>query len=351
MGPGVARGATVTLWWLLPLVALLSLALTGWVRREAEAWGLLDIPNARSAHSRATPRGGGLAIVVAFFGALVVLVVQEGLEWHLWWALLGAGAVAAVGFLDDRRSVPVRWRLLTHGLAAVWALAWVGEPPVVMFGQIVDLGGWGHVLAALYLVWLLNLYNFMDGIDGLAGVETITVAAAAAFLYLLSGASGESLNSALVPAVLAAAALGFLCWNFPPARIFMGDVGSGFVGLVFGILSLEAAVAVPRWLWVWLVLLAVFVVDATGTVLIRLARGARLSEAHSGHAYQMAARRWGHRHVTIAVAAINLCWLTPLAALIALDMLDGATAFVIACMPLALLMAGLRAGELTRGAV
>lgn len=342
----------MTLWWLLPLVALLSLALTGLVRRVAEARGLLDIPNARSAHSRATPRGGGLAIVVAFFGALLVLVVQGELAWHLWWALLGASAVAMVGFLDDRRSVPVRWRLLTHGLAAVWALAWVGGlPAVVVFGHIVDLGGLGHVLAALYLVWLLNLYNFMDGIDGLAGVETITAGAAAAFLCLLSGASGESLNSALVPATLAAAAMGFLCWNFPPARIFMGDVGSGFIGLVFGILSLQAAVGAPRWLWVWLVLLAVFVVDATGTLLIRLASGERLSEAHSGHAYQMAARRWGHRRVTIAVAAINLCWLTPLAALIALDMLDGATVFVVACVPLALLMAGLRAGELTPGAV
>ena len=216
-------------WWVLLAAAGVSLALTYGLRRYALARSLMDIPNARSSHRVPTPRGGGVAILVSFLLALPVFALTGVLDRSAAAALLGAGAwVAAVGFLDDHGHVAARWRLLAHFAGAAWALAWLdGAPPLALFGSTVDLGWAGAGLATLYLVWLLNLYNFMDGIDGIAGVEAICACVGGALLYVLVG------QPALVPVplALAAAVAGFLYWNFPPARIFMGDAGIACGGL------------------------------------------------------------------------------------------------------------------------
>ncbi len=135
-------------------------------------------------------------------------------------ALAGAGAlVAVVGFMDDHKHIPARWRLLGHFSAAIWALFWIGGlPPLIVFGAGVDLGLSGHILAAVYLVWMLNLYNFMDGIDGVASVEAICVCLSACLLYWL----GNVDSMIWLPLTLAVSVAGFLFWNFPPARIFHG---------------------------------------------------------------------------------------------------------------------------------
>lgn len=191
-----------------------------------------------------------------------------------------------------------------------------------------DLGLLGSVLAAFYLVWLLNLYNFMDGIDGIASVEAISVCLGGALLFLFVG----EFKVAQVTLVLAAAVMGFLFWNFPSARIFMGDAGSGFLGIVLGIQSLQAAWIAPQLLWSWIILLGVFIVDATFTLLRRLIRGEKVYEAHRSHAYQFASRHYGrHLPVTLAVFAINFVWLLPFAVLVALGKLDGFLGF---CFPM-----------------
>ncbi|SDK05868.1 MraY family glycosyltransferase [Pseudomonas indica] len=323
--------------WLLPVVAGLALLLTGVMRRYALSRSLMDIPNARSSHSQPTPRGGGVAIVVSFLAALPLLALHGLLPWPMLWAFLGAGGLAAgVGFLDDRSHVAPRWRLLAHFLAAFWLLAWVqGLPPLALLGRSLDLGGIGYVLAAFYLVWLLNLYNFMDGIDGIASMEAICVCLGGAVLYALIGQP----LLALTPLLLVAAVAGFLYWNFPPARIFLGDSGSGFIGIVLGGLSLQAAWVDSRLLWGWLILLGVFLTDATLTLFRRLARGERILEAHRSHAYQVAARRYGaHLPVTLATGALTLCWLLPLAAWVALGDLDGLLGLALAYAPLGLLV-------------
>ncbi len=327
----------MTALWLLPVVAGLSLLLTGGMRRYALSRRLLDIPTARSSHSQPTPRGGGVAIVLSFLAALPVLAVLGLLPWHWLWGLLGAGALVGwVGFLDDHGHVAVRWRLLAHFTAATWILVWLGGlPPLMLFGQAVDLGALGHGLAALYLVWLLNLYNFMDGIDGIASVEAICVCLGGALLYVLLGQAAL----ALAPLLLAAAVAGFLYWNFPPARIFLGDSGSGFLGIALGGLSLQAAWVDPRLLWCWLILLGVFLVDATLTLFRRLARGERILDAHRSHAYQVAARHYGgHLPVTLATAALTLFWLLPIALWGAIGDLDGMVGLVLAYGPLGLLV-------------
>jgi len=337
-------------WLLLPVVVGLSLALTGVLRRYALARSLMDIPNARSSHSVPTPRGGGVAIVVSFLLALPLLAGMSLIAWPLAWALLGAGAgIAVLGFLDDHGHIAARWRLLGHFAAAIWALFWLGGlPPVAMFGFAFDLGWFGHALAAVYLVWLLNLYNFMDGIDGIASVEAICVCLGGALLYVLLGFAGSAQPTTWVmPMLLAAAVAGFLFWNFPPARIFMGDAGSGFLGITLGVLSLQAAWVAPQLLWSWLILLGVFIVDATFTLLRRLLRGDKVYEAHRSHAYQYASRRIGrHLPVTLIVGGINLLWLLPIALWVGLGGVDGLLGLLIAYVPLLGLAVKYHAGEL-----
>jgi glycosyltransferase WbpL len=287
----------------------LSWLLTAIVRRLVLAHGLLDVPNTRSSHTVATPRGGGLAVVLVTTGGLALTTVLGLSNVPLVLALTGGGAlVALTGFLDDRRGLPVSLRLGAHVAAAVWALYWLGGMPPLRIGeQVIALGWGGELLALLAIVWCLNLFNFMDGIDGLAASEATFVCWSAALL----GTHG--LGTA-APMVIGCACLGFLWWNWPPARIFMGDVGSGYLGYVIAVLALAASRADPVAAWVWLILGCAFLVDASVTLARRLARGERVSEAHRSHAYQWLARRWGsHRRVTLTVLALNVCWLLPCA--------------------------------------
>ncbi|MGH8418497.1 MAG: MraY family glycosyltransferase [Pseudomonas sp.] len=334
-------------WWLAVAVIGFSFALTYWLRRYALHKSLLDIPNGRSSHTVPTPRGGGVAIVVSYLAALTLLFGDGALALPVFLAMGGAGlAIAALGFLDDHGHVAARWRLLGHFLSAVWALFWLGGlPPITLFGGTLDIGWLGHALTAVYLVWLLNLYNFMDGIDGIASVEAVCVCVSVALIYVLDG----HFELIWQPLLLATAVIGFLVWNFPPAKIFMGDAGSGFLGIVLGVLSLQAAWISSQLLMAWLILLGVFIVDATVTLIRRLVRGDKIYEAHRSHAYQFASRRYGkHLPVTSAVGAINLFWLLPVAIAVTQFGLDGAVGVIVAYIPLVILAFGFRAGELER---
>ncbi|MEX6665690.1 glycosyltransferase family 4 protein [Pseudomonas sp. W2-17] len=335
-------------WWVAVAVVVFAFALTHVLRRYALHKSLLDIPNGRSSHTLPTPRGGGVAIVISYLVALVWLLWAGLMGRELFLALFGAGAlIAALGFLDDHGHIAARWRLLGHFFAAAWALFWLGGLPAIsVFGVTLDPGLIVNVLTAFYLVWLLNLYNFMDGIDGLASVEAICVCVGAAIIYALSGVA----TLVWLPILLACAVAGFLFWNFPPAKIFMGDAGSGFLGIMLGCLSLQGAWISSQFLWVWLILLGVFIVDATVTLIRRLVRGDKVYEAHRSHAYQFASRRFGkHLPVTSAVGVINLCWLLPVAVCVARFGLDGALGVIIAYTPLLALAVIFKAGALEKG--
>lgn len=334
-------------WIFLVAAGGLSLLLTSYLRRYALSKSLMDIPNARSSHTVPTPRGGGVAIVLSFLLLLLVLPVLSLLQWNSAWALMGAGAgIAVLGFLDDHGHIAARWRLLGHFAGAIWALFWLGGmPPIALFGMSLDMGWLGLVLAALYLVWMLNLYNFMDGIDGLASGEAICVCVSASLIYALAGFG----VLAWAPLLLAFTVAGFLYWNFPPAKIFMGDAGSGFLGITLGILSLQAAWVSPPLLWVWLILLGVFIVDATFTLIRRLLRGDKVYEAHRSHAYQYASRQFGrHLPVTLVVGLVNVCWLLPIALCVALLGLDGVVGIILAYVPLMILAWKFHAGTVEK---
>jgi len=312
---------------------LLAWLLTGAVRRYALARALLDIPNARSSHDSPTPRGGGVAIVVTVLCLLPILVISGSAPISDIHMLVGPSLIVAlIGWLDDHGHVPARWRLGVHFAAAAWVLILLGTSPLPdglmphRFAVAI-----AYVVSALYLVWVLNLTNFMDGIDGLAGVHTICVACGGALLYFMHGES----DAAVLPLLLACATAGFLAWNFPPARIFLGDAGSGFLGILIGAMSLQAAQVSADLFWSWLILQGVFIVDATVTLLRRLLRGERVYEAHRTHAYQHAARRYGgHLPVTLGVAAIILVWLLPLALWVGTGGLSGPLGVAAAYLPL-----------------
>lgn len=289
---------------------LVSALLTKVVLRLALAAGVMDVPNDRSSHSIPTPRGGGAAIVIATFLGILASYAAGWMDTRLVVALLGCVAVAFIGYLDDRHPVPSRVRLAVHVAAALWALGWLGGLAPLRFGGLVHTFEWGgYVLGVLGIVWTLNLFNFMDGIDGIAGAEGIFVAAAGAFIALLAA---DSASVPLAAFILAAACAGFLIWNWPPARIFMGDVGSGSIGYLIAVLALAAARESDVALIVWVILGAVFFIDATVTLVHRASRRVPLDEAHRSHAYQRLARRWGsHRRVTLSTIAVNLLWLLP----------------------------------------
>jgi glycosyltransferase WbpL len=322
----------------------MSAVLTGVMRKFALVHSVLDVPNERSSHSIATPRGGGLAIVLVATSAMLVLELVGDVKLNLFMALTGGVAVAAIGFVDDRHSVRAGIRFAVHTGAALWAVIWLGGlPPLRVGEQIVQLGWAGNLLALLGIAWTLNLFNFMDGIDGIAASEAVFVACAGAALGLMNGRANEV---SAVGSVLGATCCGFLLWNWPPAKIFMGDVGSGYLGYVLAVLALAAARDNPVALWIWLLLGGAFFVDATVTLIRRLMRGERVHEAHRSHAYQWLARRWGsHRRVTVAVMTLNLMWLLPCAFLVTLHPDHAVAIVVVALVPLVALAFAAGAGR------
>lgn len=304
---------------LLATITLLAWGVAVWVRRHAETLRLVQIPNHRSSHVRPTPTGGGLGIVVAGSMAGLGLVLFFG--WIIGGVVLGLAAVlAAVGLRDDVAHLPTRVRFGVQVVVCAGGLIALGDLPALALSGGLEFQVTGWALFGLLLlagVWWINLFNFMDGIDGIAGMQAVFMLLAGAVMAVW--AVPEAVHSPIWMWMLcvAAATVGFLLLNWPPAKIFMGDVGStwlAFMVFVLALLSVQAG-----WLSyaVWLVLAAVFVTDATVTLLTRMLRGERWYEAHRSHAYQRLSRRWqggrkaGHRSVTLLVAAVNGLWLAP----------------------------------------
>ncbi len=297
---------------LFVLLFSVSALITAGVRLIFVRLGLFDVPNSRSSHLVPVPRGGGVGIVVVFLLSVVWILSRNLIPARFAWALVGGGiAIAIVGFLDDRFELPLWPRLAVHTLAAGWAVWCLGAMEPLQPGNSDLIWTWAARAADVAaLVWLTNLFNFMDGIDGLAGTEAVIVSAFGAVLMIQDGLPGYSQLSWS----LAAASLGFLVWNWPPAKIFMGDAGSGFLGFTLGTLALFSSRSKPDLLWPWLILLAAFIVDATVTLLRRVISRARWYDAHRSHAYQHATQTYiSHAKVTLAVAVINIGWLLPLA--------------------------------------
>jgi Fuc2NAc and GlcNAc transferase len=263
-----------------------------------------------------------------------------GFDTGLFAALVGGGGLLAIiGLLDDFYSLARRWRLLAQVFASAWALYCLQG--IDLIPQLPQWLWWGEQIVVLIgLVWLINLYNFMDGIDSLAASEAVFVGLA----FMLLAVATADVNHAMV--LLAAASAGFLLLNRPPARLFMGDGGSYFLGYTLGVGLLFAAEQQIVSFWAGLILLAVFVVDSSYTLVRRMIGRARWYEPHRSHAYQRAARRYGsHARVTVGVVVLNTLWLLPLAWLASRSSQWGGMLTLVAAVPLLLIANYLKAGR------
>jgi Fuc2NAc and GlcNAc transferase len=335
------------------MIALLSVVLivtSAVITRQlivnSNRFSKMDIPNERSSHITPTPRGGGIAFVTTSLFGFLLLLLNNTLNRTELLSLCCAGVIVAIaGHLDDRQKISgATVRLVLHAISAVILIIGVGIPSeLAIFEHTVNTGIVGSILGVVYLVWLLNLFNFMDGTDGIAASEAIFVLLTGAFLnyHVLADASHSA-----AAVILAASTFGFLLFNWSPAKIFMGDVGSGYLGIVVGGLSLIAANQDPELLWVWIILLAVFVSDATVTLIRRLLRKQKPHVAHRSHAYQhLAIRLNSHAKVSLLVLAVNIAWLLPIAFLVADEQLAGTTGVIIAYIPLLVAALALSAGK------
>lgn len=295
---------------LLSIVFLFTVGMTYFIASFAEELGFIDIPNERSAHTRPVPRGGGLSFVCGFAVFLIALIfshflsIREGLLF-----LLPGIIIAVLGLFDDWKTLSARVRLFWHFFAASLGLLLLGGMPSLDFGFFTLSASWIlNGIALFYLVWFLNLYNFMDGIDGLAALEGISIVFGMAVIAYLHH------QLTFIPIGLGFTIIAFLIWNFPPARLFMGDVGSGFLGIVLGLMSIYYTSLNASFFWSFLILSSVFFLDATITLIHRFFRKEPLFKAHSTHAYQHAARKHGsHFTVTMMIFLLNLLWAWPLA--------------------------------------
>lgn len=286
--------------WLIALAAVLSGTLVGLVRSYARRAGVIDEPNDRSSHTAPTPRGGGIGVLGALVLTLAGYGVVRGVPWDtsslvaMTWAVL---SVAAIGWLDDHRTLGVVPRLVTHLLAAL-AVAWLSARWLPEQHPMLPWLAWWM----LWTVSSINVLNFMDGIDGLVASQ-VAVFAAYAWCVASPGTPSRPLALATIGALV-----GFLVWNWSPARIFLGDVGSGALGALVVILGLSimrdgADTGLVR---AFLPLYPLFL-DAATTIARRLARGERITTPHRSHLYQRLANGgWGHARTSLAflVAAL-----------------------------------------------
>ncbi len=264
--------------------------------RWLEARRIVAVENHRTMHSGTVPTGGGWPLLGA---ALVAAALLWPIEGGLLVLAAAAGLLALVSWADDVAAVSPAVRLSVHLCAAATAVVALPEGGLVFQGAlplVLD-----RLVAIVALAWFMNLYNFMDGIDGIAGVETVTIAAG--YLAVTTAAGTPSPFEGLALAI-AGATLGFLVWNWAPARIFLGDVGSVPLGFLTGALMLDLAIRTS--LAAALILPLYFAADATLTLLARLARGEKPWEPHRDHAYQRAARGLAsHAAVTTRVLIVN----------------------------------------------
>ncbi|NQV84232.1 MAG: glycosyltransferase family 4 protein [Rhodospirillales bacterium] len=278
-----------------------TLASTGAVLRILRARAILDHPNERSSHTVPTPKGAGIAVVGCIAVTWIAVAWSEPLAGTMSAIIVTALVLAVLSWFDDLRGLSPLWRLLAQVIAVafVMSLTWAAPlPEHGFFGGWLP-GGWDVVVAGLVWVWFINLFNFMDGIDGIAGVETATIGIGVAIVTAIAG---------LVPLLglfgitIAAGALGFLWWNWHPAKIFLGDVGSVPLGFLLGWLLLQLA-ANEQWAAA-LILPLYYFGDATITLVRRGLRGEKVWQAHREHFYQQATARGLHhgevvRHILL----------------------------------------------------
>lgn len=278
---------------LLILSFLFSFFGTFFVKLIANKNNILDIPNTRSSHIRPTPRGGGLAISFTWFIALFLGYFFYQIPKHLFFSLLCGIPIAIVGIMDDIVSVSPRFRFLIQVICASLAVIFIGGISAIDLGfHVVYIKFIFSLIAVIGIIWYTNLFNFLDGIDGYISSEIIFVCLASFALFGFE-----------LPLLLGAATAGFLIWNWQPAKIFMGDVGSTLLGFTIGIFAIYSPNMEPPAILIWLMITSLFWFDATLTLFRRWRNKEKLSVAHKKHGYQRIVQ-YGYSHQKTVILSI-----------------------------------------------
>jgi len=281
----------------LLLLFLFSFLLTKGTIYFALRKSVLDIPNDRSSHTIPTPRGGGIAIAVTWFLAIIFLFLRKDIDSALFFALLCGLPISIIGLVDDVITISPKVRLFVQIASAATALIFLGGLVGLDIGFIhLSVPFLFSIVAVIGIVWFTNLFNFLDGIDGYISAEVIFIGFAFPLLF------GE-----VPPALLAAVTAGFLVWNWQPAKIFMGDVGSTLLGFTIGVFAVHYQNSGDSSIVIWLMLTSLFWFDASLTLYRRWRNGETLSKAHKKHAYQRIVQSgFSHQKTVVYSLLINL---------------------------------------------
>ncbi|HAF28019.1 MAG TPA: glycosyl transferase [Bacteroidales bacterium] len=281
---------------LVCLIGILSFILTYVIRIITLKYKIVDIPNDRSSHKLPTPRGGGLAIVISWYMGISILFYFKLIELGLFLALLSGSIIAVVSLIDDIIKVKAIIRLFIHFIAVIIAFHFLGElRPLIMPNLEINYYIFIYPLAIVGMVWFVNLFNFMDGLDGFASTEAI-ILAIVMFAY-----SGNIINLLLIASIV-----GFLYWNWPKAKIFLGDVGSTQLGFILVVLGIYFHNTFKFSILNWIMLSSPFWFDATYTLFRRWRNNEKLSHAHKKHVYQRIVQAgFSHQKVLFSLIIIN----------------------------------------------
>lgn len=291
-------------------ICVIAALITELVRRYSLQNEIIDVPNERSSHNIPTPRGGGISIVVMSLLSLVAIYSLDLINTRTFLAIgVGGMIVAIMGWLDDHKNLKPLLRGIIYSLAVIISLSIIGGLQSIRIGNhIISIPLLNDILAFLGMFWLINLYNFMDGTDALAGMQTIFAALAGAVFFILSGQYGLGLFCVSIVASTA----GFLYWNWPPAKIFMGDVGSCYLGFCFGIMAIIGEKTETLNISIFVILLGLFICDATFTLLMRVCRKEKWYSPHKSHAYQRLVQMGlSHKQLAVGMTLTNVVLLLP----------------------------------------
>ncbi|MCD4768762.1 MAG: glycosyltransferase family 4 protein [Bacteroidales bacterium] len=279
-------------------LAILSFILTYAIRNVAIRFRIFDIPNERSTHLKPTPTGGGLAIVITWYLGISAFFVMELIDSDLYLALMSGAIIAVVSLIDDLKKVKPLTRLIIHTLSVIAAFYFLGGlRPLIIPGFEINYQFITYPLAIIGMVWFINLFNFMDGIDGFASLEAIIVSLV---MFAYSGSA--------ILALFIACIAGFLFWNWPKAKIFLGDVGSTQLGFVLIVSGIHFHNSLKFSILNWIMLSSPFWFDATYTLYRRWRNKENLSQAHKKHVYQRFVQAgFSHQKVNFFLILINLC--------------------------------------------
>ncbi len=279
------------------VVLFFSFFLVWLVKIIAKRKSIIDIPNERSSHSTPTPRGGGIAVAIIWFVTISILYFRKEINSDIYFALLSGLPLSVIGLIDDILTISPRIRLFVQIFSATMAIIFLGGLSQIDIGiNILNMHYLFSIIAIIGIVWFTNLFNFLDGIDGYIGSEVIFISIS---MFLIYGVS--------LPLYIAAAVAGFLLWNWQPAKIFMGDVGSTLLGFTLGVFLVYYQKIEVSSIIIWLIISSLFWFDATITLYRRWRNGEIISRAHKKHAYQRIVQSgYSHQKTVVYSMLINL---------------------------------------------